>query len=296
MKKFFSVILLIIFSFNIFAFCAYAQEEILIDDAADLFDEMQEEGLNASLLSFTLETSYSSAVITTDNSEGKTSQAYADDYYDNLVVSEGWSQNGILFLIDMDNREVCISTMGDCITLYSDYIDYIIDNGYDELVGGNYYECIVLMIDAAYECFENSVDNNYYGDYYDDNYYGDYPVYDDGYYENAIDYPDASKHSSGISIGNVVTCVVIALVIAAISVFAVRSRYKNTGKGDEFDSDDVILNLTGSNDTVISRNVITTRIPKNNNNHHRPGGGVGGGGVSHRSSGGFSHGGGSRKF
>lgn len=295
MKKIFSVILLILISINIFAFPAFANEEILIDDAADLFDEMQEEGLNASLLSFTLETSYSSAVITTDNAEGKTSQAYADDYYDNLVLSNGWSQNGILFLIDMDNREVCISTMGDCISLYSDSIDYIIDNGYDELVGGNYYECIVLMIDAAYERYESSGDNNYYGDYYDNDYYGDYDADYDTYYENDFYYPDTSNHSSGISFGNVATCIVIALVIAAITVLVIKSQYKNTGKGDEFDSDDVILNLTGSNDTVISRNVITTKIPKNNNNHHhRPGGG--GGGVSHRSSGGFSHGGGSRKF
>lgn len=292
MKKIISVSVVFLFILLTFAPSVFAYEETLIDDAADLFDEMQEEGIDASLLSFTLETSYSTAIVTTDNAEGKTSQAYADDYYDNLVVSQGWSQNGILFLIDMDNREVCISTMGDCIPLYSDSIDYIIDNGYDELVSGDYYECIVLMIDAAYEQYQNGSQSG--DDYYDDGYNNDYPLYDNDFYDEEIIYSDSATHSSGIDFGNVLTCVVIALVIAAISVFAVKSQYKNTGKGDEFDSDDVILKLTGSNDTVISRNVITTKIPKNNNNHHHHS--SGGGGVSHRSSGGFSHGGGSRKF
>lgn len=289
MKKIISVLFAFLLMMLTFAPSVFAYEQTLIDDAANLFDEIQEEEIASSLVDFTLETSYSAAVITTDNSEGKTSQSYADDYYDNLVISEGWSRNGILFLIDMDNREVCISTMGDCISFYADSIDYIIDNGYDELVSGNYSDCIILMIDAAYERYQNG-GSDYYGDYYYDDYYGDYPIYNDG----VIDYHDTATHSSGISLGNVAVCIVIAVVIAAISVFAVKSQYKNTGKGDEFDADDVILNLTGSNDSVISRNVITTRVPKNNNNHHRHGGG--GGGGSHRSSGGFSHGGGSRKF
>ena len=69
-------------------------------------------------------------------------------------------------------------------------------------------------------------------------------------------------------------------------------KYKNFGKGDEFDTDDVLLDLTGSDDTVISRNVITTKIQKNNN-HHRGGGA--GGSVS-SGGGARSHGGGGRSF
>lgn len=293
MKKILSVLTVFFVILGTFSLSGFAYEEVLIDDAANLFDDSQEGEISSSLLSFSLETSYSAAVVTTDYAEGKSSQTYADDYYDNLVVSEGWSHNGILFLIDMDNREVCISTMGDCISVFSSSIDYIIDSGYDELVNGSYSECIIMMIDAAYECTQNSGGSyDYYDDYYVDDYnYNDYYVEDEYYYSGSV------NHSSDLDIGNVAVCIVIALAVAAVSVIAVKSRYKNMGKGDEFDADDVVLNLTGSNDTVISRNVITTRVPKNNN-HNRPGGGGGfsGGGVSHRSSGGFSHGGGSRKF
>lgn len=289
MKRILSGTAMFMFFIVIFSFSGFAYDEILIDDSANLFDESQETEINSSLFEFFLETSYSAAVITTDYAEGKTSQSYADDYYDNLVISEGWTQNGILFLIDMDNREVCISTMGECISVYSDSIDYIIDCGYDELVNGFYSDCIILMIDAAYECALNDNDD-YYGNYYDADYYGGYYV-DNDYNSGII---TDSKQSSDFDLGNVGICIIISLVIAAVSVFAVKSGYKNTGKGDEFDADDLILNLTASNDNVISRNVITTRVPRNNN-HNRPGG-VSGGGVSHRSSGGFSHGGGSRKF
>lgn len=292
MKRILSGTAMFMFFIVIFSFSGFAYDEILIDDSANLFDESQETEINSSLFEFFLETSYSAAVITTDYAEGKTSQSYADDYYDNLVVSEGWSQNGILFLIDMDNREVCISTMGECISVYSDSIDYIIDCGYDELVNGLYSDCIIHMIDATSECALN-IGNDYYDDQYNGDYYCDYYI-DDNYNSGII---TDSKHSSGLDLGNISVCIIISLVIAAVSVLAVKSSYKNTGKGDEFDADDLILNLTASNDNVISRNVITTRVPKNNN-HNRSGGksGYSGGGVSHRSSGGFSHGGGSRKF
>lgn len=290
MKKtltFFAAFLILL---GMFAVNSFAWTTTRVDDAADLFSDSEEVTIGDLLAEFGLNTSYSAVVLTTGYADGKTSQEYADDYFDNLILSEGWEEKGILFLIDTDNREVCISTMGECIEVYAGSIDYIIDSGFDELADGYYSDCIVNMIDAASECAQSIPEDDYYGDYYDDEYYGDYPLYAGGYYDD--NYYQSSDDS--FSFSNLLICIVISVVIAAISVFAVKSGYKNMGKGDEFDADDVVLELTGSNDTVISRNVITTRVPKNNS-HNRPGGSSGGG-VSHRSSGGFSHGGGSRKF
>lgn len=289
MKKiliFFAVCFIWLSAFSVNSF---AWVNTRVDDIADLFSDSEESEISDTLVDFSLNTNYSAVVLTTDYAEGKTSQEYADDYFDNLIISEGWEEKGILFLIDMDNREVCISTTGECIDVYSGWIDYIIDSGYDSLADGYYSDCINLMINAASECVQNGGEN-YYGDYYDDEYYGDYPISDGGYYGDNYYQPS----DDSFSISNMLICIVISVVIAAISVFAAKSGYKNMGKGDEFDADDVNLELTGSNDTVVSRNVITTRVPKNNN-HNRPGG-LSGGSVSHRSSGGFNHGGGSRKF
>lgn len=283
MKRFYAIILTVIIFISV-SFNGFAFDNTIVDDRANLFSESEVEEISLALQKFTSETSYSSAVVTADYAEGKSSQDFADDYYDNLVVSEGWSQNGILFLVDMDNREVCISTMGACIEVYGYYIDAIIDSGYNELANGFYSECILLMIESAYGYAKESSeidDNGYYSE--DISYF---------YEEDFFDEDNFASQSSHIDFGDFIICFVISLLIAAICVFCVKSNYKNIGKGDEFDSDDLVLRLTGSNDTVISRNVITTKIPRNNNNNHRPGGG----GVSHRSSGGFSHGGGSRKF
>lgn len=285
MKKFISISLafLIIFAFSVFAF-AYEND---VSDNANLFSAEEYSQIVSQADEFSATTDISLAVLTIDTAQGLTSEEYANDYHDNLIDAEGWSEDSMLFLIDMDNRNVWVSTTGTAINIYYD-VDVIIDGGYDDLVNGYYGQCIMGMIDSALNEYESSSydDNGYYGDYdynYDYNY--DYD-YDYGY--------DYDSGSDSVDVTDILIYIIVGLGIGGITVFAVKSRYMNFGKGDEFDTDDVFLNLTGSNDTVISRNVVTTRIPRNNN-HHRPGGGSGGG-VRHSSGGGRSHGGGGRGF
>ncbi len=288
MKKILSIlsVLILIFTFSVSAF---AEANSLVDDKANLFTDSEKSEMITIIQDFISHTGLSLAVVTANDAEGKSAGEYADDYYDNLIVSEGWSEDGVLFLIDMDNREVYISTAGECIYIFPDYaIEYIIDCGYNELTNENYSLSVLLMTEAAYGQYDDYYEESENGDaYYDDEFYiGEY----DEDYET---YYNSSYSDSGLEFKDVIISIIIAAVIGIIAVVVVKSQYKNMGKGDEFDADDISLNLTGSNDSVISKNVITTRIPKNNN---KPGG-KGGGGVSvHRSSGGFSHGGGGRKF
>lgn len=286
MKKILSLTLafLFIFAFSVFAF-AYENE---VCDYANLFSAEEYSEILTQASDYSEATDISLAVLTIDTAQGLSSEEYANDYIDNLIDGEGWSENSMLFLIDMDNRNVWISTTGRAEDIYYD-VDSIIDGGYDELVNGYYGQCILDMIEVAENEFEysdsNGTDSGYYNDYgYDYGYDHNYDEYDYSY----------GGSSDSVDITDILIYILVGLGIGGITVFAVKSRYKNFGKGDEFDTDDVFLNLTGSNDTVISRNVVTTRIPKNNN-HHRPGGGSGGG-VRHSSGGGRSHGGGGRGF
>ncbi len=289
-KAVLSIVLILSFlsllSVNVFAYNS------LVSDDASLFSDDEIVMIEAAAETFAAEKDYSLAVVTTDNALGQTAAEYADNYYDDLIFGSGWSENGLLFLIDMDNREVYISTAGECIDVYESYIDYIIDSGYDSLADGYYADCILSMIDAAssVNSFYGEDDEYYYDDEYEYGYNGEY--YDN--YEYDYNYRSPVHSSNGIDFGHIIFYIIASLGFAFVSVLIVKSRYKNTGKGDEFDADDVVLNLTGSNDNVISRNVVTTRIPKNNN-HHRPGG-MGGGSSVHRSGGGVRHGGGGRKF
>lgn len=305
------ILILIIFSVNAFAY------DTVIDDSAGLFSENGSASVSEFAEAFAQNADVSVAVVTTNDALGKTAREYAEDYYDSLIFDEGWSENGFLILIDMDNREVYMSASGVCILAFSDStVNYIIDSGYEDLVTGYYTDCILAMLETAATEYENYRGGNYYMPDADDYSYGAsefsdgvvqfggdfYEVTPDGEwipadeYNYYYGYNSRNGYSSGFAWSHVLFYIVIALVIAAIAVFAVKNRYKNTGKGDEFDADDIRLDLTNSSDKVISRNVVTTRIPKNNNHNHHAGRGTGGGASVHRSGGGISHGGGGRKF
>lgn len=250
--------------------------EITVEDNANLFTSEEYNQIVSEAEYYSSQTNISLAVLTIDNAQGHTSEEYAEDFHDNLIDSEGWSEDSMLFLIDMDNRNVWVSTTGAAENVYYD-VDSIIDGGFDYLAGGDYGQCILGMIDAAATDYMN-YDFSDYEPYTED--------YTDFYYE---EYYDGA--SSTVDAGDILIYIIVGLGVGGISVFAVKSRYKNFGKGDEFCADDVFLNLTGSNDTVISRNVVTTKIPRNNN-HHR----AGGSGGARPSGGGRSHGGGGRSF
>lgn len=276
MKKI-AIVLTLIFCFSLNGF---AYQNAVFDDA-DLFSASEEEQIIDELLEFSDLTDYSLAVATTDDAQGKSSMVYADDYLDELIDNNGWQESSMLILIDMDNREIYVSTAGDCVSWYdSSLVDDIINNGYDDLSNGFYASAVISMIDYATLINPSDYDSdNNYVDYYE--------------YEYEYDYGYSSEPVSESN--NFLIYALIGLAAGGISVFLVMNSYKNFGKGDEFSSSDIKLDLTASNDTVISRNVVTTKIPKNNNNNHHHGGGGFSGGV-HRSSAGRVHGGGGRKF
>ncbi len=294
MKRISAIILSALFLL-LFSVCSYADSfDVMIDDRASLFSEEEAENIDVAAYEFANLTEFSVAVVTTDYAMGKSAMEFADDYYDSLIFSSGWSENGILFLIDMDNREIYVSCAGLCIDEYSDYeLNEIVDGGYAYVSVGEYADCIITMISEAEKLFAES--NNISSNYENGEFVPTYGrEYEEEYYYSDYDYSD---NENSFSISHFLIYIVIGLVIGGITVFAVKSSYKNIGKGDEFNADDISLELTASNDNVISKNVITTKIPRNNNNNNHRTGGGGSRSVSvHRSSGGVRHSGAGRKF
>lgn len=295
MRKISAIVLslLLVFLISLTAHAEITSFNVMIDDGASLFTEEEIEFIDSDTYDFASENNYSVAVVTTDDAMGKSAMEFADDYYDDLIFNSGWSEDGMCFLIDMDNREIYVSCAGLCIDEYSDYeLNSIIDSGYEYVANGEYADCIIAMINEADNLAADSSDNYYYenGGWIsdDDGFYDE----NDYYYDNDFSYEPQPKN---FNVSHIFVYILIGLAIGAITVFSVRNSYKNMGKGDEFNADDIYLDITASNDNVISKNVITTKIPRNNNNHRHGGGG--GGGVSvHRSSGGVRHSGAGRKF
>ena len=288
MKKL-SAIVLALLLILLFSVSAFAKFDVIVDDAANIFAIDEYDSVVAAAYEYAATGDFSVAVVTTDDAMGKSAMEYADDYYDNLIFNSGWSEDGMCFLIDMDNREIYVSCAGSCIYKYNDYdLQTIVDKGFDCVSYGEYAKGMIAMIDeAAYLASGIYSDSADTGIYWTDDTYGENLYYDEYYY-------GGNSAVNAFEISHVLIYIVIGLVAGAIAVIVVKNKYKNTGIGDEFNADDVFLEVTASSDNLISRNVITTKIPKNNNNHRSGGGG--GGTSTHRSSGGISHSGAGRKF
>ena len=76
----------------------------------------------------------------------ETSMRAADDYYD----YNGYSENGILFMVGSDSRKWAISTRGTCIPAFTDAGQNYITSDLKEYLGdGNYYDAFKKFADYA---------------------------------------------------------------------------------------------------------------------------------------------------
>ena len=89
---------------------------VFIVDEAQLLTEAQEQALEVKIAQLRDGYSNDVVIVTTGDTDGKSAMEYADDYYD----YNGYANDGLLLLIDMDNREWWISTKGDGIYAFSD--------------------------------------------------------------------------------------------------------------------------------------------------------------------------------
>ena len=113
-------------------------------DFADLFTDEEEQQLYTKITNYINEYNLDLAVVTIDENN-KTPREYADDFYDYNDFNQ---QGGILFLIDMYNRKIYMSTTGEAIKMYNDYrINTALDEVYTYMSDEEYYEGTSSYID-----------------------------------------------------------------------------------------------------------------------------------------------------
>lgn len=234
-----------------------------IFDGADLLTDSEEQALLQKLTKYSEKYEADIAIVTTADAGGQTAQAYADAYAEKLGQSMTADEYpGILFLIDMDNREIYIATQGKAIGWYDEKrIDKILDNCYDHIIDGEYK--------ATCDAFLKGV-RDYMG--------------------------REAGRSARMDIFGVLIRLVIALAVGAAATFAMvhrRGGSVTTSAATYFNA--AQSHLDGREDRFINRTVTRRHIPKPQNNGGGHGGGSSGGSF-HMSSGGGAHGGGGRKF
>ena len=242
-------------------------------DYAELMSDEQQAELEKQIASMKEKTGWDIFAVTTNDAEGKSAMAYADDFYDERTPEDS---DGILVLIDMDNREIYVSTCGDAIRYLTDArIERILDAGFYFVSDGWYAACLSEMLSAAEQYYDAGVPQNQYN-------------YD-------VETGAVSEYRT-LTWVEVVPVFLLAVAVGLGIFFGVRKSYSLKGGRYEYPYMKYgKLDLTAHDDQFIRAHTTHHRIQTSSSSggSRRSGGGRS---STHRSSSGRSHGGGGRKF
>lgn len=253
-----------------------ASSEHVIDEM-DLLTASEIDQLENEILLIRDELLTGVAIVITDNLNGKSSESYADDYFD--AHHMGINGEGLLLLIDMYNRKVWISTAGTVtMPLFQPNIETILDYVTPPLSRGDYFEsCEQFLANVRYVI---NPDTN--GTY--DN------VATQDSNDTVVLHYEVEGQSPAVRFTKTpaffLLAVVIGLVIGGIStgIITYQSKGKNSVSNRTYEAPNS-FNLLRSVDQF-THETVTQRVIQTNNN----------GGGTHRGSSGTSHGGGGRGF
>ncbi len=238
-------------------------------DEAGLLDQEDFEKVTQDLDEVSEKWQFDVVVVTVNSLDGKTAEAYADDYFDYNGYGYGENKDGILFLVAMDDREWHMSTTGYGITVFTDDgLDYMSD------------EIVSYLSDEEYKkAFE------------------EYASYCDKYLkaaQNGEPYGDGHYPLDLFNLGRLIISIIVGFILAIIWGNGKKALLKSVMKQEEATRYKTKegLKLTKKEDRFIRQHVTSHVIPKDSG-----GSGSGGGGSStHTSSSGTSHGGSGGKF
>ena len=263
MKKQFGILLLsVLMIIAMTVSAASASMPRLVDDA-DLLADYEEAAILSMLDEVSERQEMDVVIVTADTLNGKSPMAYADDFFDYNGYGMGYSYDGVLLLVSMEDRDVYISTSGYGITAFTDAgIDWLQDAIIYDLSSGDYADAFEIFV---LEC-----------DYYISQAKQGQPI-------DIADYEEAPDHGFRLLVA-----AVIGLIAALIVTGSMKGQLKTIAqqsagayvKNGSFQ-------LTDSRELFLYRNV--TRTVRQTESS-------GGGSSTHRSSSGRSHGGGGRKF
>lgn len=266
----FCAVVLSMSAFSLQPAYAAAEDSKVVDDA-DLLSYDEEQEIQSMLDEFAEESGWTLFAVTTDDANGMTSEEYADDFVDQNALEE----NGVCFLIDMDNREIYMSTTGSAIRILTDHrIDSIMDDSYEYAGDGEYAKCFETMIRETEDSFHEGIES--------------------GQYNYDRDTGEISKAPNRLTVWDMLISLIAAAAAggAVIAVIAGKYRLKFGGWQYDFKSNSR-LDLTNKTDRLVNTFRTAHHIQRDS------GGGSGSSGphsTTHHSSGGGTHGGGGHKF
>lgn len=219
-------------------------------------------------------------IVIVDDTEGKSSMDFADDYYDYNGYGIGEDYSGLLMLINMDQREVWISTTGRAIDIFTDSrISNMVNNIVGPLSEGRYYEASYSFLSDTKSYAKQGVPRNQYRV--------------DGVNEiqnNTAVYVKPTYFQKVMSLIQFFPIYIVAFVISVVTtvLLSLSRKGKITINRQTYEKNNS-FRLSEVTDRYIRQTTTRTKI------HRNSGGGSGGSSV-HTGSSGRSHGGGGGRF
>ena len=110
-KKNILKLLILVLLLTFFPKIAFAQENLIkkahVNDYADILEDDDEKELTKTIKEYIEKYDLDIAVTTTNTSYFMTTKQFANKFYDQNNMGIGEDRNGILLVIDMQNREFC---------------------------------------------------------------------------------------------------------------------------------------------------------------------------------------------
>lgn len=240
-------------------------------DEADLIPDGDEAELLGKLDEISERQQVDVVVLTVNSLEGMSPEEYADDFYDYNGYGFGDGRDGILFLISMGEREMCMSTTGYGITAFTDAgQDYIYDQIMTYIKDGDYTTAFTIF---ATQC-DGFITQARTGEAYD--------------VDNLPQGPFSFFGALIIAVG---IGFIVSLIATGIMRLQLHSVYSQSAADSYMIKDS--LKVTRSNDLFLYRQVERREKPKEEEQEKTS---SQGGSTTHVSSSGTTHGGSSRKF
>mgnify|MGYP000923252850 CR=1 FL=1 len=248
---------------------ASSASEARVYDQAALFTEQEKAHLEQRIGAIRAELSLDPVIVTVDDTGGKSSRDYADDFYDEGGFGMGAERDGLLLLINMESREVYISTSGAAIDIFTDArIESILDAITPALSMGAYYDAGAVFLDELA-------------------FYGRAGIPEGQYRVDESDLTFGGRFKKSLARSPLYVLISMALAAIAVGIMAARNRgLVKTSAFTYLDQDS--FTVLASHDHLMNTHISKTRIQSSS--------GGGGRSTTHRSSSGRIHGGGGRRF
>ena len=240
-------------------------------DDAELFDQSEADSISEKISDFSSETGWEIYAFTTEDAQGYTSQEYGENTFDQYATG----MDGVVFVIDMDNREIAVVHFGEANRYYTDErVESILDEGFNYMGDAEYADAMEAMIDEAEYYYGQGVPSGQYN--YDEE-TGEYDYYE----KNTLTWFE------------ILITLLVALGIGGAFCGITIGKYRLHFDKYKYDyHKNSHVNLTNRTDRFVNQVVTHRHIQRESS-----GGGSGSGRTTvHTGAGGRSTGGGSRKF